>query len=368
MKHSDKLNVNNRVGVQSEGLRVESTGLSPVLVAPGDASRELLWSHLRMYGSGCLAYSTLQTGREHFVSSEGYVSYYRFRHPVLARKSIYMVAGDPVAPPSCFANIIRDFLRAAPYALFVQASEDCARVLDSQGLTVNQFGVETELDLQHFDLNGKLKANLRHWVNTARKLGVEVFEQDLLSMDAREVSEISEKYLQRKGGKELALLSRPFEYREQPDVRFFWARRNRELLGFITFDPLYKSGRVYGYYRDIGRCKLSAPHGTLDLLTTTAIEQFRSEGKDILALGLSPLSSLTDEPFHSAPLLRWLFEFWHDHGEFNYPFKGLEFHKKYYRGQERPVFIASTSRSNLLLLRDQVALGIVVGLYGRYVL
>jgi phosphatidylglycerol lysyltransferase len=310
-----------------------------------------------------MAYASLQSDFRYFVTSEGYIAYHCYRHPLLARRPVYIVVGDPVAPVSSFARLIRDFLGTAPHALFIHTSEDCAGVLDSQGLTVNQHGVETDLHLPHYDLRGKLKANLRHWVNTARKAGVEVIEQDLLSVDVKEVSEVSEEFLRRKGGRELALLTRPFEYREQPDVRFFWARRNGELLGFATFDPLYKNGRVYGYYRDITRCKHSAPNGTPDLITTTAIEQFKREGREVLKLGFSPLCLLADEPFHASRLLRWLFEYGYKYGELSYGFKGLAFHKKYYRGTERPVFVASTTRNNLLLIRDHTAYGHSLGMW-----
>jgi len=309
-----------------------------------------------MHGRGALAYSTLQPGLDQFVSSQGYISYYSFRDPILAPNPIYIVIGDPIAPLSSFPTIIGDFLKTASSALFLQVSEHCAGVLDRYGLAVNRSGLETDLDLRRFDLKGKLKANLRHWVNTARKKGIEAFEQDLLRMDRGEVNGLSREWLQRKGGKEMALLTRPLEWRAQPDVRFFWARGSGRLLAMTTFDPMYDGGRIYGYYRDIVRCRSDAPHGTSDLVTITAIEKFRREGINVLAMGCSPLASLGDEPFHAATLIRRLFRLMRDYGDFVYSFKGLEFHKKYYRGKESPVYFATTSRTTLLQLRDLIIL------------
>jgi len=323
----------------------------------------LLWSHLRMHGRGCLAYTGLNSGLKHFTTADGYIAYQPFRHPLLGRKLIYIVVGDPVAAPSKMPRLIEDFLQTAPTTIFLQVSEGCAEVLDGIGLTVNRFGVETDIDLQTFDLKGKSKAQLRHWINTARKHGIVITEEELMNTDEAEVTELSSAWLNRKGGKELALLTRPFDYRTQPDLRFFTARRDGELLAMATFDPLYDQNRIFGYYQDIVRCRTGAPHGTSDLLTVTAIERFRAEGRELLMTGLSPLGSLGEEPFSASPLIARMLRLMHDHANFVYSFKGLEFHKKRYRGIERPVFVASTSTGKLALLRDLAAIILALKLF-----
>ena len=337
-------------------LRPPPAATASLVLEPGYSSADFLWSQLRAHGRGCLAYTGLNSGLQHFATADGYVTYQSFRHRVLARKPINIVLGDPVAAPAALPRLIEDFLHNAPTTVFLQVSEACARVLDTMGLTVNRFGIETDITLPTFDLKGKLKSHLRHWINTARKHGIVVTEQELMSTDMAEVTALSSAWLKRKGGKELALLTRPFAYRAQPDVRFFAARRDGELLAMATFDPLYDNGHVFGYYQDIVRCKSGAPHGTSDLLTVTAIEQFRSEGLQLLATGLSPLSTLDAEPFRASGVITRLLRLMHDHANFVYAFKGLEFHKKRYRGVERPVFVASTNTGSCAVLRDLIAI------------
>jgi len=322
--------------------------------ATGD--RDVLGDSLRMYGRGCLSYTTRQRPFDHFVTPHGYLPYYRFANRLLSRGPIHIVVGDPISRPSQFRAIISEFLKLAKPVIFLQAGEAFAGVLDELGLTVNRFGIETELELPKFDLKGKHKAHLRHWINTAAKAGVEPFECDLESMSEAEVQRLSSEWLKRKGGKEMALLTRPFEYRRQRDVRFFWARRDGELLAMVTFDPIYVDGSIHGYYQDLVRCKEGAPNGTPDLVASKAIETFKLEGHRVLAIGVSPLSSLAEEPFHCSKLIRRIFEFLYAHGNFVYSFKGLEFHKKHYRGNERSVYVASSSRNTALLLRDLIAI------------
>ena len=328
------------------------------IISPAQAAddRDIPSKYLKMYGRGCLSYTTQQRPFDHFVTSQGYLPYYRLTNKLLSHRPIHIVVGDPISPPAQFRQIISDFLKFAKPVIFLQAGEAFAGVLDELGLTVNRFGVETELDLPGFDLKGKYKAHLRHWINTAAKAGAEAFECDLQSMRESEVRELSSEWLKRKGGKEMALLTRPFEYRQQPGVRFFWARRDGELLAMVTFDPIYVDGTIHGYYQDLVRCKQGAPNGTPDLVASKAIETFKDEGHRVLALGVSPLSSLTAEPFHSSKLMRRIFESLYEHGNFVYSFKGLEFHKRHYRGIERAVYVASTSRNALLLLRDLITI------------
>jgi phosphatidylglycerol lysyltransferase len=305
---------------------------------------ELLSPYLLQHGRGCLAYSTLQDGLDYFiVEGKGYIAYHLFRHRLLAPKGIRIVVSDPIAPAAEFHNLTAAFTGEPVPAFFAQVSEECASVLADCGYKVNALGIETEIELGNFSLAGKRRAQLRQWINKARREGVEVFEASITDMTRMDVELISNDWLRRKGGHELLLLTRPLVLDHEPHVRYFWARRQGRLIGFVIFDPLFHAGAHVGYYHNFVRVLNNAPHGTSDLVTIFAIEKFRAENVQLLTFGMSPLVSLESGRFECN---RWTLGFLklvRKYGEFLYPFAGNESHKRKYDGNHKPVYICGTN-------------------------
>lgn len=315
---------------------------------------QLLSPWLKLYGSGCMSYSSLQEGMDYFIlEGVGYIAFHTIRHPVFAPFGKRFVVGDPMAPKDSFKLIIGEFLKDGKTAIFYQISRECACVLhESFGMRLNEIGVEWDIDIHNYDLKGKDKAQLRQWTNKARKEGVEVFEAEMESMDLAEVKAISEEWVARKGGEESRIVIRPLSFENEPDVRHFWARKDGKLIGMTGFDPLYTDGKLTGYYHDHVRTLNDAPHGATDLMNITAIEKFKGEGLSKVTLGMSPLSMLEDHDLEHRRMLKWLMEFMREHCNNIYPFKGNYFHKSRYCGAVRKSYIGTTSS---LVIHDILA-------------
>ncbi len=320
-----------------------------------DAKLDLLFPYLKSHGSGCMAYSTLQEGMEYFIlEGVGYIAFHTIRHPVFAPSGKRFVLGDPMAATGSFKQIAGEFLKDGKTSIFYQISREFACALhEGFSLRMNEVGVEWDLDIPNYDLKGKGKSQLRQWINKAKKEGVEVFEAPMESMDCAEVKAISDGWIARKGGQESKIVIRPLSFENEPDVRYFWAKRDGKLIGLTGYDPLYSGGRVAGYYHDHVRTTEDAPHGTSDLMNMTAIEKFKAEGYSKVTLGMSPLSMLEDRDLHYRRLANMLMKFMRERCNNIYPFKGNYFHKSRYCGSVRKAYIGTTSS---LILPDTLAI------------
>jgi len=329
-----------------------------------DLSREERWKVLSPFlkenGIGCMAYSTLQDGLEYFVDANlGYIAYYPLRFPFLTLKTNRIVLADPIAKKEDYERLVEQFLNQRSPAIFLQATTGFAELLVSYGFKVNQIGIETEIELAHFDLKGKQKAALRQWRNKAIREGVEVMEKDISEMDSSVVRGVSDNWLKKRGGHELYLLTRPLVYGHEEDVRYFWAVKNNDLVGMVIFDPMYGYRKIRGYYHNFVRLSDKAPYGTSVLATITAISQFQSEGIERVSLGMSPLCKLEDDKFKRNKNLSRIFRFMYSHCGFLYPFQGNHFHKSKYHGDESPVYFSCTEGNSVMsLLRAMKSLKI----------
>jgi phosphatidylglycerol lysyltransferase len=297
------------------------------------------------HGSGAMAYSTLQPGAVQFIHEQlGYLAYIPIRHPLYAPRGMNVVIGDPIAAKADFAPLLDAYLAATDTAstAFLDIGRDFADVLSARGYPVNEFGVNSVIDLAGFDLDlrGKHYGHLRRWRNKARSEGVEVQEGRLSEQGGEELSELNREWLARKGGHDLAGLTRPLVLEDETDVRYFLARRNGRLLALAVFDPLYRDGRVIGYLHNASRAIKDAPNGTNDAIVLHAIGQFKAEGKETLTLGLSPLALKNGEAYPHNPRVAWAFDFIYRRCSFIYPCQGNFFHKEKYCGRQDASFIA----------------------------
>ncbi len=314
----------------------------------GSLKVESLHRYLEMYGRGCLAYSTLQMGMQYFVEKDvGYIAYYKFEHPLLAPRGKRLVLADPVTSREKYAFILERFLEDPTPAIFLQVSQEFAVVLSQYIPEINQGGIETEVDLFEFDLHGKTRGQLRHWINKAIKEEVEVFEESVSGINPNEVHGLSEDWLERKGGREFIIMTRPFTFSYEKDVRYFWARREGKLIGMVVFDPMYENGKIIGYYQNFVRATKEAPHGTIDLITFQAMEHFKSEGVRVLSLGISPFCDIHDTDFNYNKTLAWAMKESYRYGHRIYNFEGGAFHKKKYGGTEKKIYFGGTQGNSV---------------------
>jgi lysylphosphatidylglycerol synthetase-like protein (DUF2156 family) len=316
---------------------------------------------LQAHGSGCLAYSTLQPGLNYFdVAGIGYVAYYLFRHPILAQRGRRLVIGEPICGDELLSDLVDQFVATGPPVLFLQVGDRVATHLHSKGYRVNQLGVETDISLQDFTLDGKLKTRLRHWRNKALKEGVVISERPVDAIDRTQIAAVSADWLSRKGQKELRLLTRPLCYEREHLVRYFWAHQRDRLVGLTVFDPLCRDNDVWGYYHNMVRLIKGAPNGTSDLMTLAAIETFRTEGVRTLSFGLSPLACITISKFQANVLTHVLLLLLYRYGQRLYPFAGNYTHKTAYGPVMRPVYVSGNQGNSIIeVISTMKAIGVL---------
>jgi len=310
----------------------------------------ILLPYLQMYGSNSMSYSSLQKELRHFVlDGIGYISYLPFKHLFWSLRGQRIVIGDPICDPEHYTKILSAFFEETQRATFVHIGVKCGDALTELGIQVNGFGIETKLPCNNFDLSGKARAKLRQWRNKCQREDVTVVERNIDSLESTEpVKALSQAWLNTKGTREYGILSRPFSYQQERDVRNFWAYQNDRLIAMAVFDPIYKNNQVIAYYHNVDRILPDAPNGTGAFIILEAIKQFRQEGKAYVSLGLSPLFMIQSRPRHNKnqqtqKALKYAFK------NLNsiYPFQGNANHKQKFAGNQRQVYIAATQGNSL---------------------
>jgi phosphatidylglycerol lysyltransferase len=314
-------------------------------------SKDDLFPYLQQYGSHCMAYSSLEPQMEYFmVDGVGYIAYIPYEHWLWAWKERKIVLADPVCALDKYSEIISAFIKKYPNVIFVQSSKNTASVLNELGYQVNLFGVENKILLADFSLEGKQRAKLRQWKNKCVREGVTVEESCIDDCNnIEEIKSLSDAWLKNKGGNGLSFLVRPFRAEKEKDVRYFWAYQNNKLIGMALFDPIYRDGKVIGYYHNIDRIVDEAPHGTSATILLNAINIFLQEGVKVVSLGMSPMfvpNGLKNE-FNYHPFTRKAFRYAYEKLNFLYSFKGNLSHKKKFGVQQEPIYISSTNGTGL---------------------
>ena len=298
-----------------------------------------------------MAYTSLEPSLEYFlVEGLGYVAYKRFKNWFWAFKERIIVLADPVCATENTEKLLDQFLKKYPNVIFVQSSRCFAEVLDKKGFQVNQFGVETDLST-NFDLTGKARAKLRQWRNKCQREGISIVEKSIDNFENHnEIKALSERWLEKKGGSEYSFLVRPLRYQNDQDARYFWAySADQKLIGFAVFDPIYSNEKITGYYHNIDRIDVSAPHGTSVSIVLHALAKFKEEGVYKISLGMSPLrlqKGLSSELNYNL-FTRKAFWYAFENLNYIYPFQGNASHKGKFNGEQNPVYISSTKGTNI---------------------
>jgi lysylphosphatidylglycerol synthetase-like protein (DUF2156 family) len=316
------------------------------------SSKADLIPYLEKYGSHCMAYTSLEPSLEYFlVEDKGYIAFKRFKDWFWSFKERVIVLADPICAVENTKAVLDQFLEKYPNVVFVQSSRSFAELLYKEGFQVNQFGIETDLYTENFDLAGKARAKLRQWRNKCQREGITIIEKPITDYDNKnEIRALSERWLDKKGGAEYSFLVRPLRYENEKDARYFWAySADQQLIGFAVFDPIYSNQKIRGYYHNIDRIDSSAPHGTSVSIVLHALDIFKEEGVGKISLGMSPLllqKGLSSELNHNQ-FTRQSFWYAFEKLNFIYPFQGNASHKGKFNGEQSPVYISTTNGTNL---------------------
>ena len=310
---------------------------------------------LRRYGTGSMAFSSLQPELKYFIDKElGYMAFIYLKDKVWAPKGFNVILGDPICKEENFDPLLDKYMEMVgkENTAFVHLSAAIASKLSARGIRVNQMGVEHMIDLPTFDvkLPGANFSHVRRWRNKSKKEGIEVREQPFETIDPSQFQAVNSNWLSRKGGSEYIGLTRPLRVEDKKDVRYFWAFKDERLVGFAFFDPMYRDGKVYGYIHNIARLDDTCPNGTNDLIILTALEKLKEEGYQVLSLGLSPLAGIEDDKLACHKGISSILKFMFKHCEFVYPFQGNFFHKEKYRSRKEQTYLAILPDSSLYRL------------------
>ncbi|HHY84333.1 MAG TPA: alpha/beta fold hydrolase [Verrucomicrobia bacterium] len=309
---------------------------------------ELLSPFLKEYGEEALAYSTLQQGLEYYVDRYGYVAYTTVQHPVFARRPRKIVFSNPVCAEADRPKLLANFLSRFPRAAFTCISERCARDLRAMGFKVNCIGYEVELPIQTYNTQGNWKEldMIKRSRNEARREGITIREERIGSIDPEELSALTKKWMLRKkvNDREIWIYARRLVLEDEEDVRRFVARdREGRLAGFVSYDPMYRDGQVYGYSATILRCDEERFGRLITAIHMVAMETFRAEGRQVMNLNLAPFMKLEQGVFNDDFACRLFFDLSARYGNDIYNFEGLAFHKSKYRGSEKSLYFASNN-------------------------
>ncbi len=326
---------------------------------------ERITEALKQYGSHPIAFSTLQDGMEYFQHGSGYIAFTKARFAPGFPKTTFAL-GDPVCSDDDVEGIIESFVEEHPRTCFCQVFKPAtAHALEAAGFYVNEFGIETTLPLQEYDFSGKSKQTLRttrNHVKSSKRANISIAESSMAEVSTEAIRKISDGWVNTKKTyeNEITFLARQLPNQDEGDVRQFYAfDPNGEMVGFVFFDPIYRDSKVIGYSADILRDrpyeyehpeqgKRPLP-GLLDAIVMDAAEQFKREGKEILALGFSPFYKVNDGGEYSASsFTTWFCQFNYARMNHVYNYKGLSWHKERYKGNEGKVFFASRKKFSLL--------------------
>jgi len=303
---------------------------------------------VKLYGEHTLAYSTLQDGMEYFEAFDGFIAFKRGGIKLLSTTG---VLDSPIVRQDNLENLLQAFVHRYPKAVFYQIDGNTAKVLDRLGYFINEFGTDTIVDLQKFQGSWKSHKSIRRAAKKAEKAGVVVEELPMDRVPKSALEYVASEWTQQKVNQNegQSFLTRPLVLTVEEDVRSFFAKQGDTVVGYRFFDPLYREGEVVGYYADINRILPDAPQGTSYLLALTAINKFKEEKKEKLALGFSPFAGIEPvEDMRTSKIMhlyfKWMYEKWND----IYNFKGLENHKSRFHGRDEKVYFACKSPRGFL--------------------
>lgn len=313
-------------------------------------ARDELWPILREHGTSPFAYTALSDPAvKGFGDRRGLILYGQ-------KMGETFVLGEPMADAADREALVDLFLARMGRCSFVCVGEETARLLAARGYRLNRFGHDNVIDLPGHSFAGGDGKRLRYSTSWLGSNGMRVEERATGDFPADAMRAMSDDWRRSRvrARRELAFLNRRFEFRDEPEVRRFFAVDGEgRPQGVISFDPVFEHGRVAGYLAS-GKRRFAEGSTYLDLaIMRHAIDRFREEGREKLWLGLSPLAPVEGPAFRDDPLVRRLLDRAYRSGFVNrtyFNLQGIAEYKNRFRGRKVPVYIAFPGGFNLVRL------------------
>jgi lysylphosphatidylglycerol synthetase-like protein (DUF2156 family) len=263
--------------------------------------------------------------------------------------------GGPFAPARVRTRLMRGFADFAAeqgretVAVQVQHA-DSAAFLDA-GYVVNQMGASYAVDLAGFTLRGTRFMQLRNKISRALRTGLQIREAGY--DDWREqIESLDTVWLRAKGEdvKPLEFLVGELGGRHQSLRRLFVAVQDEQLIGYISYSPVY--GPQPGWMHDLSRRRPDSPPGVMEAVNKAAIDAFIAEGVPWLHFGFTPFTSLHAPKFPGySRAFHWFMRYLWEEGAHIYPAQTqLAYKEKWAPSLVLPEYIAFQRRASLAAL------------------
>ncbi|HEU5226805.1 MAG TPA: phosphatidylglycerol lysyltransferase domain-containing protein [Ktedonobacteraceae bacterium] len=262
---------------------------------PDQEEQRRVTNLLYYYGKNSISYFALDNDKSYFFSSSDKVAI-----SYVLEGSTAVVAGDPIGPIDEIAATIKQFVtfcRTQDWTIvFWQVQAELIELYRVTGFHALKIGEDAIIDTATFSLQGGAMANVRSSAKRAEKDGIRaVFYHGRVSDPEQlcQMEQISRRWLADKGGSEMGFSMGQFDPQADDEICFALAvDPANKVHAFVSFVPIY--GRN-GWGLDLMRRAEPCAPGTIELLLARSIAHFKSNGAQMVSLGLAPLSNANQE-------------------------------------------------------------------------
>jgi phosphatidylglycerol lysyltransferase len=283
---------------------------------------------INKFGNNPLCYLTIEEDKLYYFgkSVNGVIAY-------TIQASVAVCAGDPICDKKDIYFLLTEFMNFCKDneldICFCQTTDRYLKTFSNLNFGHVKYGEEAMFKLKEYNLEGGKLAKVRHSINHADKLGINIIEYcPNINKDNKienDILEVSKEWLSIKKSSELSFMLGSIGLNSPMDRRYFLAYDMKNVLqGFIVFTP-FNSKK--GYYADVTRRRSTAPFGVMEKILISAFEKMKSDGVELGSLGLCPLANMCTNN-QKVKITERVLDFIYENMNNFYGFKSLYTYKK----------------------------------------
>lgn len=280
----------------------------------------------------------------------------------------WVALGDPVGPPDCVPDLIRDFLERCDdfggTPVFYKVRKEYLHHYVDFGLTFVKLGEEARVDLDKFTLAGSDAAKFRQVIRRLEKDGAtfRLIPTEDVPAAIGELRGVSDDWLKEKSTAEKGFSLGFFDATYLARFPVAVIERQEQIVAFANLWPGPGNEELS---IDLMRYHRSAPKNVMEALFVHLMKWGKDEGYRWFALGMAPMSGF--ESSAVAPLWARVGAFLYEHGRAIYNFQGLRAYKDKFNPEWDSHYLAYPGGLRLPRILADVA-ALVAGGYRRIIL
>jgi phosphatidylglycerol lysyltransferase len=279
--------------------------------SPAGAGRDD-WARLRSFlsrGGGSLGFMSTWDGNSVWFNRAG-TSAIAYR----VVNGVAITTGEPIGPGGATSTdavgTVADFAAMCDdhgwVPVFYSVHEEWRALFARMGWQSMQVGEETLLRPSAWNPTGKKWQDVRSSVNRAERAGVRAVwtsYRDLPVLQALQIAEISEQWVQEKGLPELGFTLGGLDELRDPAVRLMIAVDADDRVHAVTsWMPTLRDGEVIGWTLDFMRRRPESMNGVMDFLIAQTMDMLRTQPQvEFLSLSAAPLAQALPEAAAGGP-------------------------------------------------------------------